>query len=280
MFPEVFHKLATRPPKSHKYDYGHVLVMGGTPGMVGAPFLAASAALRVGSGLVTIASTSSVIDKLEHRTLEIMTLRLPDEPATALTIIADFITQRKVNALVLGPGMSAHSTPLVSGLLSTQPLPLILDGGALGALQSNLGLLKKAASEHVILTPHLGEFQRFFDTPLPTTDTKLLPLATHFATEYGVTLVLKGNPTYVISSKDIYKNTSGGPELATAGTGDVLAGMIGGLIAQGIQPERVGQAATYLHGLAGSLAAETKTPTGVIASDVIEAIPAALKSLS
>jgi hydroxyethylthiazole kinase-like uncharacterized protein yjeF len=276
MPPDIKHSLQPilhRPSASHKYDFGHVLVIGGSPGMVGAPFLTARAALRAGGGLVTIGGSPEVIDKLERRVEEIMTLRLSEDGGE----LTNFIKDRKASVLVVGPGMRPKaSLPILRQLLGVG-LPMIIDGGGLMALADNDQLLKDQSD--VILTPHLGEFQRLLKTSsLPKAADALLQTAKAFAGQHGLTLVLKGNPTYVIDQQETYQNNSGGPALATAGTGDVLAGIIGGLIAQGLAAGEAARAAVYLHGLAGDLAAKAKSEPGVIASDVIELIPQALQS--
>jgi len=273
---EVFRQLLKRRADSHKYDFGHVLVVGGSPGMVGAPFLAARAALRVGAGLVTIASSPEVTDKLEKRVEEIMTLALP--PSKELSAIEDFIKSRKVSVLVIGPGLK--DVNLAKELIQKINLPMIIDGGALNALQGQSLQGQITGRKAVILTPHLGEFGRFFDEPLPKNQAGLKLIPAKFAQDNKVTLVLKGHPTYVAHPDgSLYVNTTGNPGLATAGTGDVLSGIIAGIIAQGIEPAKAAEVAVYLHGLAGDLAAMDKTQPGLIASDIIEYIPAALKSL-
>lgn len=266
MDPQVIQQLLDRPAESHKYDFGHVLVWGGSPGMVGAPLLSAMAALRIGAGLVTIATSPPVIDKLEKRVLEIMTLR-----AVTATEIQEFIKNRKVSVLVIGPGMNPDNAGQVRELLKFNELPVIVDGGGLAAFNENLSLL----NEKTIITPHAGEFQKLFNEK---SSADRATTARDFAAQHHTHLVLKGNPTIVSHPNgDTYTNTTGGPALATAGSGDVLSGMIAGLIAQGIELAKATEAAVYLHGLAGDLAAEINTVAGVIASDVIENIPAALK---
>lgn len=244
--------------------------------MVGAPLLAAKAALRIGAGLVTIASTKDVTDKLEKRVEEIMTLATDSEDQ-----ILKFIADRKVNSLVIGSGLKQDE--LVRSLIKDVSQPMVIDGGGLGAIMGTTlkefkgrTLRKKAVR---ILTPHAGEFKRLVGRELPDNTDELQKLAVSFAKDNSVILVLKGHPTYVINGAGyLYKNQTGGPALATAGTGDVLSGMIGGLITQGIEPFEAAKAAVYLHGLAGDLATRQKTQAGLIASDVIEAIPAALKN--
>lgn len=279
MRQETFSQLLNRRPDGHKYDYGHVLVVGGSPGMVGAPLLVGKAALRTGAGLVTIAAPADVVDKLEKRVEEIMTLSLPDEAAFS---ILQFIKERKVSVIVIGPGLKveARSAKLIKKLLAGTELPIVVDAGGLGALQNDAAQLDTAPGS-LVLTPHVGEFQRLVDETLPEKRADLKPLARRFAKQHGVTLVLKGQPTYVARPEgSIYENKTGNPGLATAGTGDVLSGVIAGMISQGIAVSEAAEAAVYLHGLAGDIAAGDKTEPGMIASDVIEALPAALKRLT
>lgn len=248
--------------------------------MVGAPFLAAQAALRVGAGLVTIASDKPVIEKLEKRVVEIMTLAVSMRSAQSVSVIKEYIKVRKVSVLVIGPGLSKDAAPLVTELIKTIPLPIVVDGGALAIAADDNKILKQRASNHLVLTPHLGELQRFFKQPLPKSQSALVSIAKDFAVAERLTLIVKGNPTHTITADgSVEQNNTGGPALATAGTGDVLSGIIGGIIAQGISPEEAAPAAVYLHGATGDLAAQSHTEPGVIASDVIDCIPKALKKI-
>jgi ADP-dependent NAD(P)H-hydrate dehydratase / NAD(P)H-hydrate epimerase len=247
--------------------------------MVGAPFLAASAALRIGAGLVTIGSDKPVIEKLERRVVEIMTVSLVTDSAKSLSIAEDYIKARKVSVLIIGPGLTDISAPLVLSLFAHVALPTIIDGGALGIVAANRKILQNRAASELILTPHLGELGHFFKQPLPKNQSDILQLAKNLATTEKLTLVVKGHPTHTITATGtIIKNNTGGPALATAGTGDVLSGIIGGIIAQGIPLDEAVPAAVYLHGQGGDLAAKLKTEPGVIASDLIELIPQALKT--
>jgi len=275
---EVFQKLLNREPDSHKYQFGHVLVVGGSPGMVGAPFLAAMASLRTGAGLVTIASQKEVIDGLEKRVEEVMTLTVPSK--RPLASVKEFIKDRKVSTLVIGPGMNSQSASFIRQVIKSTNLPMVIDGGGLSALQGHLEILELGTSENFVLTPHVGEFQKLYIEQLPKDRPKLKPIAKEFAQKYSIHLVLKGEPSYVAHPDgSVYENPTGNPGLATAGTGDVLAGIIGGIIAQGVELNKATEAAVYLHGLAADIAVRAKTQTGMIASDVIEAIPEALKAI-
>lgn len=280
MDADTFRQLLHRPKNSHKYTFGHVLVIGGSSGMVGAPFLAAQAALRIGAGLVTIASDKPVIEKLERRVVEVMTLRLSTSSAQSTSVVTKYVEERKVSVVVIGPGLSQDAAPLVTALMKTIALPIVVDGGALAITAADNHILRQRASSQLVLTPHLGELQRFFKEPLPKNQSALAILAKDFAKTERLTLVLKGNPTHIFTMQgSVHTNTTGGPALATAGTGDVLSGMIGGIIAQGIAPEAAATAAVYVHGAAGDLAAESRTEPGVIASDVIDCIPQVLKKI-
>jgi ADP-dependent NAD(P)H-hydrate dehydratase / NAD(P)H-hydrate epimerase len=253
-----------RRPDSHKYDYGHVLVVGGSPGMVGAPLLVAMAALRIGAGLVTIASSADIIDKLENGVLEVMTLRLPKDGQAAAERLGKFIDERKVNVVAAGSGLADDN--VVRLVLPRLRVPAVLDAGALSAHDTH--------QADVVLTPHAGELSRLISEDLPQDRKKLLQ---DKAREWKVTLLLKGDHTIVAGGEgQFYVNDTGNPGLATAGTGDVLSGVIAGLLAQGLGSFEAAKYGVYLHGLAGDLAAADKTQPGLIASDVIEYLPAAL----
>jgi hydroxyethylthiazole kinase-like uncharacterized protein yjeF len=271
-------QLLHRAPESHKYTFGHVLVVGGSPGMVGAPLLSGMAALRTGAGLVTIASEQAVIERIAGKVPEIMTLELPKASGEANAVLQQFIADRKVSVLVLGPGLTASPQlgNLVGKLIEQETIPVIIDGGALGTLHNQLDALQKSSNEMIILTPHVGEFERLVEEELPDSQAELKPIATQFAEVYGVHLVLKGNPTYIAHPNGATsENTSGNPGLATAGTGDVLTGVVAGMIAQNIG--HAIEMAVYFHGVAGNIAAEQKTQPSMIATDVIESIPVAYK---
>ncbi len=280
MHKEILHRLLNRDPSSHKYTFGHVLIIGGSPGMVGAPLLSGKATLRAGAGLVTIASEPAVIDKLEGRVEEIMTLSLPKASGEANAVLQKYIQERKVSVMVIGPGFtpSVQLGNLLAKLVEQQPLPIIIDGEALGSLHDHLDAVSRTSSKSIVLTPHLGEFKQLITIEPPEDRENLKPFAQEFADTLGVHLVLKGHPTFVAHpGNELYENTTGNPGLATAGTGDVLAGIVAGIIGQGIEVGKAAELAVYLHGLAGDIATEEKTEISMIATDVIEAIPMAYK---
>lgn len=278
----ALHRLLYRPANSHKYTFGHVLVIGGSPGMVGAPLLCGKSALRSGAGLVTIASEYSVADKLEGRVEEIMTLGLPKASGEANALLQKYIQERRVSVMVIGPGLkpSVQLGNLVEKLVEQQPIPIIIDGGALGVLNDRLDVITRANSKDIVLTPHVGEFERLVTIDLPENRDALKPIARQFADATTAHLVLKGSPTFVAHPNTrLFENQTGNPGLATAGSGDVLAGVVAGIIGQGIATTQAVEFAVYLHGLAGDIAAREKTQPGMIASDIIAAIPTAYKQI-
>lgn len=251
--------------------------------MVGAPLLAGKAALRIGAGLVTIASDKETTSDLDRRVKEIMTMALPSygQPEKTLEELAAFVAARKVSALIIGPGLKYEATELVRLLAGRLKLPLVLDAGGLAAFQHHLPELQEITKQNnkVVITPHSGEYTKL--SGAATTDTaKVHKQAAQFAKSYNLTLVLKGHHALVAHPDGTtWQNDNGNPGMATAGTGDVLSGVIAGLLAQGIEPAQAAELGVYIHGLAGDIAARAKTEPGMIASDIIEFLPEALKEL-
>jgi hydroxyethylthiazole kinase-like uncharacterized protein yjeF len=265
-------KLLYRDNRANKYDFGHVLVVGGSPGMTGAPLLSGMAALRTGAGLVTIASSPAVVRSLERRVKEIMTLALPSYDSDSVPRLLDFIDERQVATVAIGPGLKRDAFNLVRSLVSSAAMPVVLDAGALDAYGGRLEDLRTAAvrNRQIILTPHTGEYARLFGS--------LLPEAA--AVDLGVTIIVKSHRTKVFYPDNTrWQNTTGNPGMATSGSGDVLSGVIAGLLAQGLSVRDAVETGVYLHGYAGDMAATAKTQPGMIASDIITFLPEALRSL-
>ncbi len=276
-----FTKFLNRDVETNKYNYGHVLVVGGSPGMVGAPYLSARAALRSGAGLVSIASFPAVIDKLETRVEEIMTFSFVNDMSQSIENLKEFIINRRVNVIVVGPGLAQNedSTQLVNWLISGCTTPLIIDGGGLSIAKKLLNDLSSDNTRSIILTPHFGEFKKMTDHTLTIKDTpEVEVIASQFAQEHHLIVVLKSSKTLITGPDGwTHKNTTGNPGLATAGTGDVLTGIIAAMLAQVSDPFMAAKAGVYLHGFAGDLAAAAKSQPSLIASDVIEALPQAFQ---
>ncbi|NOT22580.1 MAG: NAD(P)H-hydrate dehydratase [Nitrospiraceae bacterium] len=279
----AFESLPERMPSSHKGTFGHAGIIAGSVGKTGAAALAAQAALRVGAGLVTVATPSSVNDVLEGKLLEAMTMPLPETKArtlarSGLDRILAFIQARK--AVAIGPGLSTHheTVELVQSLMQHLDRPSVLDADALNALTGRALLLTECKTPP-ILTPHPGEMARLeVDATTQSVNADRIGTAKRFAQERGVFVVLKGART-VIARPDglIAICPTGNPGMATAGTGDVLTGMIVGLLAQGIPAWDAACTATYFHGLAGDLAAQQFGQQGMLAGDLIAQIPYAFQ---
>ncbi len=275
--------LPRRQPSSHKGTFGHAGIIAGSVGKTGAAAMAARAALRVGTGLVTVAVPTSVNDVLEAKLLEVMTVPMPETKARtfariALDRLVAFMEAR--TAIAIGPGLSTHpeTVELVQALTKQLDRPTVLDADALNALTGRTALLASCKTPPII-TPHPGEMARLEADAIPqTVNSDRIGTASRFARERGLFVVLKGART-VVARPDgtVAICPTGNPGMATAGTGDVLTGMMVGLLAQGMPSWEAACAATYLHGAAGDLAAARKGPAGMISGDVIEEIPHALR---
>lgn len=253
--------LPRRRPEAHKGTQGHLLVVGGSPGMTGAPVLAGLASLRSGAGLVTL----GVRDGLD----------LPEKPLELMVKPWSRLQWDDYDAIVVGPGLSTVPDGmelLATVLRLTKPCRL-LDADALNLLAQSPQWWAKAKGP-LVLTPHPGEMARLCGLSTGAVQANRLGLVKEKAKEWGVTLVLKGAATLVGNGDEpIYINSTGNPALATGGTGDVLAGMIGGLLAQGLAPAPAAVVGVYLHGQAGDLAAAEIGPAGILAGDLLPRIP-------
>lgn len=280
---ELLQSLLKRSPDSHKYTYGHVLIIGGSAGMVGAPLLAAEAALRSGAGLVSIASTESVIAKLEGRVLEAMTFNIGPSWINSQAALLSFIAERKVSVVVIGPGLNTDRVvgEVVATLIGQLSIPIIIDGGALRAGARTLTKILKPQSP-ILLTPHLGEFNALLDAEFKVDQIEeIRQAAQNYAVAHGLQLVVKGHRSYVTDNQgQTFINTTGNPGLATAGSGDVLTGIIGALVGQGLKPYDALVAGVFLHGIAGDIAANEKTQPALIASDIIAFLPQAFIAIN
>jgi NAD(P)H-hydrate epimerase len=266
---------------AHKGTFGHVLVIAGSAGKGGAAVKAGLSAFRVGAGRVTLALPSDLEGTLPERPLEIMTLPLPQTAdrslgKAALEPLIKFAKDKTVAAI--GPGLSTHpeTAQVVHGLIAQLAIPMVIDADGLNNLVGHLDLLKQARAP-IVLTPHPGEMGRLIGTTTAEVQADRLGIAADFVRRHPVTLVLKGARTIIASrSGAMTINSTGNPGMATAGTGDVLTGMIAGLIAQGHTPDTAACLGVYLHGLAGDLAAAEVGAVGLLAGDLIHRIPAAI----
>ena len=277
-------QIMPRQPDVHKGSFGHVIVVAGSVGKSGAGVLTSLSALRVGAGRVTLALPKSVEASLHNKPPEIMTLPLPETQEQTLSAKAlDLLIQSAMDKTVIamGPGLSTHPTTaeLIRQTLTRTTQPIVLDADGLNAFVGHLDLLRQVKGP-VVLTPHPGEMGRLTGLGSRRVQQDRLETARSLSREYGVIVVLKGVHTVIATPEgDLFINVTGNPGMATAGTGDVLTGMIAGLIAQGYEVRWAAKLGVYLHGLAGDLAAQAIGPIGILAGDLIAHIPKAMKNL-
>ena len=279
---EIKRILPDRKPSSHKGTYGHTGIIAGSLGKTGAAALAALAALRVGTGLATIATPQSVNASLESKTLEAMTLPMPETSEKTLSLSALPLLQtfaQTHQALGLGPGLTTHpeTMEMLQALISKIQRPCVIDADALNALAGKTDILRNCHSIPV-LTPHPGEMARLIgNVSAQHINAHRLTVAQEFAQQYACILVLKGART-IVAEPDGQAAIcpTGNPGMATAGMGDVLTGMIAGLLAQGIPPGLAAKAGVFLHGLAGDLGMHELGQASLMASDVLDFIPQAI----
>lgn len=275
-------QLLRRKPDAHKGDFGHVFVVAGSPGLSGAAVLCAEAALRSGAGLVTLGIPKSLnIAIIKRKPLEVMTLPLPETKEGALSLagyrkIRGFIDGVDVVALGPGVGRNTSTQGLVRKIIAECSKPLVIDADALNALKGRLDLLRRT----MILTPHPGEMARLLGIRVEEVQAKRIEIARKFAVASGATVVLKGHRTVIADPSGVYVNKTGNAGMATAGSGDVLTGMIAAFLGQGLDAFTAAKCAVYLHGAAGDRAAREKTQISLIASDIIAKIPEAIKRCS
>jgi len=270
-----------RPLSSHKGRYGHLLGIAGSPGKTGAGIMTAESALRVGTGLVTMAVPSSLNPIFESTLLEAMTLPLPDENGHLIEQAFQFIMENLAgkSALAIGPGLGTHPSTfsLVRRLVKEVELPMVIDADGVNALAGHIDILKSKKAP-IILTPHPGEMSRLTGKPTSEIQQERLEVAREFASHYDVILVLKGAGTVTaLPDKRAVINNTGNPGMASGGSGDVLTGIIGGFLAMGVEPEEAAWGGVYLHGLAGDEAAKEKGEYPLIAGDMIEMLSKIIK---
>ncbi|KPK02582.1 MAG: hypothetical protein AMK71_01705 [Nitrospira bacterium SG8_35_4] len=298
--PDAVALLPPRARYSHKGSYGHVLFVAGSRGKTGAALMAARACLKAGAGMVTIGIPESLVSAFQSRVTEEMILPLADTGRgtvsyTAADTILDFLGKRG-SVLAIGPGLSVHDEipRLVRLLVAESGVPVVIDADGLNALAGKTGILKKSRAP-LILTPHTGEMGRLLQRSgikgqgsgeaaqihlREEIEADRIETAISFAKKTKTYLVLKGAPT-VTASPDgkAFINSSGNPGMATAGTGDVLTGMISAFLAQRMDPLEASVLGVYMHGLAGDAVAGEKGQHSLIASDIIRGIPSVFRLL-
>jgi NAD(P)H-hydrate epimerase len=284
---DVRARIPARPRDVNKYSAGAVLVVAGSRRFTGAPQLAALGAARAGAGLVTLATGASTHPILAAHLLEPTFLVLEDDahgvldPALAIEEIRQ--AAARYRAVLVGPGLArAQNTVRLVEMLVCEDglpegLPVVLDAEGLNALALIDGWPERTRYP-LVLTPHSGEMARLCDGESKEIEARRLDVAPEKARAWGVVVVLKGHPT-VTAAPDgsAAVNATGGPNLASGGTGDVLGGMIAALIAQGATPFDAAVAGVYLHGRAGDDLAERYGDRGTLAGDLVPVIPTVIK---
>lgn len=268
-------------PEAHKGTFGHLLIVGGSVGKTGAPAMAAMSASRVGAGLVTVGVPASLNAILEMKLTEEMTEPLQESlPGYLGQAAADRILDlaQGKRCMVLGPGLSTAEgvSDLVETLLKSYTGWMVIDADGLNAIAGNPNMLNQAACQ-VIVTPHPGEMGRLMGCSSAEVQEDRVGMARKLATDYSIWVVLKGARTITASPDGrIFVNTTGNPWMASGGQGDVLSGILGGLLAQGIAADEALPFGVYLHGLAADVVAERTGPAAVLATDVIKELPTVL----
>jgi NAD(P)H-hydrate epimerase len=278
--------LPLRPFASHKGTYGHLVVLAGAEGKTGAATLTAEGALRAGAGLVTAACPASLNDILEVKLTEAMTLPLPEAAGArafgrqSLEPLLEFMAGK--SALALGPGIGTHpeTQELVCQVVRRLPQPLVIDADGINCLSRGPRCLPEAVGPRII-TPHPGELARLLKISTQEIQARRLQIAREVATEYKVYVVLKGAQT-VVAAPDgrASVNPTGNPALASGGAGDVLTGLIGGYLAQGLTPWDAARLGVYLHGLAADYLVEQAGHQGLIAGDLTAVFPELLSEFT
>ena len=281
---ELVWLLPPRAEDSHKGSYGHLLVMAGSRGKTGAAVLCCRGAMRVGAGLVTLAAPRGLNDILAGALVEPMTETLGEPGAEQWPALGaadwDGLAERK-SALLFGPGVGVHdgAQRTLDTLLERCHLPWLIDADGLNNLAADMGRLRRARTAPV-LTPHPGEMGRLIGADAAAVNADRVGIARAFAAEHRCHLVLKGARTVIATPEGrVSINPTGNAGMASGGMGDVLAGIIGGFLAQGLRPEDAARLGVYLHGRTGDRVADERGGAGLIASDLVDELPPAIKEL-
>jgi len=276
--------LPKRKPDTHKGTYGHLAVIAGSKGKGGAAALASISALRAGAGLVTLALPECLNISFEAGVPEVMTLPLPDTKdgtidKSAFDILINFLDGK--SAVLIGPGITTNlsTSSLIKNFIKKVKCPMLIDADALNVIADTMELLKNRTSP-VIITPHPGEMARMLNTTSKEIQTNRIESSRKLSVEYGIYVILKGARSIVTTPEgEIYINPTGNPGMATAGTGDILSGIVAGFLSQGLSAKDSSILGVYLHGMAGDIAAANLTQTALIASDLLKTFPEAVKGV-
>lgn len=272
--PNVRPLIRPRMQFTGKRDYGSVLLMAGSVGMMGAAVMAARAVMKAGAGLATVHSASCGMPVIQTAVPEAMF-----EPDRNEWFITDMKSHHKHQVIAAGPGIGTQEKTIdaLEELLRSATIPLVLDADALNCIAKRPALLN-SIPPNTIITPHIGEFDRLFGEQ-PSSEERLKK-AMEMARFYNIFIVLKGHYTATIRpTGSVYFNSTGNPGMATAGAGDVLTGIIAAFVAQGYQPAHAATIGVFIHGLAGDLAAAELGETGITATDICNYVGRAVREV-
>ncbi len=282
--PEATSLLPLRPSTGHKGSFGHLGVVAGSSGMTGAAVLCSEAGLRSGAGLVTLACPAKLHAIVEVKLTEVMTRALNGDQDHLVSENCSLIEEFAANwqALILGPGLGQdlQTIEAVRRLVVDCPCPLVLDADGLNALTGATEILQECTAQTPVLTPHPGEFSRLIGRSVAEIEADRFRLARQFALDHRVVLLLKGARTVIADPEGRVRiNSSGNAGLATAGSGDILSGLVGGLLAQGLSAFDAASLGAWLHGTAADLLAAEIGYSGMLAGDLLKYIPVARHQL-
>ncbi len=281
---EMKRLLPFRMPEGNKGTFGSVLVVAGARGFSGAAGMTARAALKVGAGLVRLAAPSGISDAVEAQLVEVVKISVPQTSSEtfsyqALNPVLKWLEESDI--AIIGPGITTHpdTKRFLKELINNVTVPFVLDADGLNNIADNQEILKKIKVPK-ILTPHPGELSRLINIPARKINENRIDIARKCAQDFNCIIVLKGAPT-IIAGPDgnAFLNPTGNSGLATAGSGDVLVGMIGGFLAQGLTPVAASTLGVFLHGLAADFALKTSNEYSLMANDLFAYIPQALNHL-
>ena len=277
--------LPLRDRDGHKGTFGHLLVVAGSTGKCGAAVMAAGSGLRAGAGLVTLACPQSLHPIIASRLTEVMTVPIADLNGEAsLQALDDLLVLAEgKQALAIGPGIGLGEEPraLIRRLVQDSALPMVIDADGLTALCGHTQILDRQKDRQIILTPHPGEMARLTGLSTAEIQADRFTVARDFAVRHRVVLVLKGARTLTVSPEgQVHINSTGHAGLASGGMGDVLTGLIAGLLAQGLTALDAATLGVYLHGLSADRLLATFGDAGLLATDVMSELPAARQALS
>lgn len=281
---EFIGAIPKRKPRTHKWDYGYVFILAGSNGFTGAAYLTAQGAIRSGAGSVTLGVPKSLMPIMSVKLTEVIKKPFAETKDVTFSLKAEDDILKVLDesdAIAIGPGLSINpeTQALVRSLIKKIRKPLVLDADGINAFKGRSGALNDKRGV-LILTPHEGEMARIMGITRDAVCRDREGVAKKFVRSHNATLVLKGHETIVATPHGgFYKNKTGNPGMATAGAGDVLTGMITAFLGQGIEPFLAARLGVFLHGLAGDYAAKEVGEISLIASDILDNIPKAIKPM-